>query len=347
MITKLENRNKLLEKVLTEKLTNLILISALLAGAVIVTSLAEAQTTEPIRSRVDPLRRSYLVFETDNVGSMTLQRVYSSRSIFRGHFGIGWCSSLDARVVVSGTSLELRGCDLQTADRIDHRRSELSVQRTATGFRRDIGSGQAQLFDPTGRLMAITKNRQSILVNRNSAGRMTELVAMSESGPRIWKVAFENLSQSLNEEALIRSIGPELHYQYRDGLLTEARAQHLGRDVATRMAYDEMLNLSSISSNDGSSNDGNSNGEDETITYNSETDELTSLTRTTALGRDRLLLGVQASTETMTSQIEIRIEMKRGVEIHPVRILYDRRTRDLVFEGSRKWARRAFDWLSA
>lgn len=340
MNTKQEIRTQLLSKALTEKLTNLILIAALLATAVIVTNLAEAQTIDTIPSRVDPIRRSYLLFETDKVGSLKLHRVYSSRSIFRGHFGIGWCSSLDANLVLSVRGPEYRGCDMRTADRVDARKTNVTIQRTSTGFRRETEHGQIQLFDLNGRLVLLKQGVQSTRIHRNAKGQMIALSTVSRKVSEVWDVSMELTSESLLEETLILSIGPYRRYSYSDGLLTEVRSWAPRRKEFTRMAYDEILNLTTVNSDRG----------DEAIVYNTETDELISVTRTTAFGRDRLVLGERSTalaTSGRSSEVEIRIEMKRGVEIHPVRILYDRKTQDLVFEGSRLWVKQIFDWLSA
>lgn len=321
----------------TEKLTNLILISILLVGALVVTTLADAKGIERVNSRVDPFRRSYLLFESDAIGSWAVQRTYSSRSIFRGRFGIGWCSSLDASVTLSSAGPQYLGCDLSSGDRVDSRTSRVRLKTTATGFERVTEDGQIQQFNSQGQFTLLRFKEKTLRIHRDSMAQINALTLSEFGRSQVLKVTLETQTQTRPEEALIRSLGSVWQYRYSEGLLTEVRQTSVkGAEHVSRRNYDEVLNLQAVTSKHGT----------ETMVYNPETDELISVTRTTAFGRDRLLLGERSRGETM-NEVEIQIEMKRGVEIHPARILYEPRTQRLLFEGSRRWAREIFEWLSA
>ena len=93
-------------------------------------------------------------------------RTYNSRSIDKGIFGFGWCSSLETRLeVISETMLRVHNCG--SGLRTDFKRSSQKgsqnqyistrsrgdvVKRSSRGFLRSFGLGQEQSYSLTGSL---------------------------------------------------------------------------------------------------------------------------------------------------------------------------------------------------
>src|SRR4051812_20216549 len=75
------------------------------------------------RSAINPITQAYTVSEVDELAGFKMRRTYSSGSVFRGHFGAGWCSEIDGRILIYDRGeIRYRGCDIVSADLVNARK---------------------------------------------------------------------------------------------------------------------------------------------------------------------------------------------------------------------------------
>lgn len=310
------------------------LVLALSIGilAILVSSNANSE------SSIDPISQVYFVVDSDQAGPLKLKRIYSSASTFRGHFGTGWCSELDARILIYNKSeLRFRGCDLSSGQSLDARRAALEIQSDKFGFRRKREDGAIQLFSRSGYLIRLIRADGTIQTLRDDHDRLRELLIQSRARPsetvrRSLGIAMSSMSVDV-DLALISSLGTDAIFQYRDAMLVQTRG--------SRFTYNDDLNLTFRVTP----------GVTETIEYDSSVDRVTRIARSSAFGQDRLLLAIvrtgKSNEEAIELKAEMTIESQRGAEMRPVRIFYNRDSRRLSLEGDRNVARMILSLLRA
>ncbi len=284
------------------------------------------------KSLINPLSQAYSVSDGDQFARLTLKRTYSSGSVFRGHFGPGWCSEFDGRVsTYAGGELRYRGCDVDSADLVDARIAGKSVRRTSAGFERKREDGAKQFFNSAGYLSRVIRTDGEFTITRDADMNPQELVILARNTEARFKIEIETRQ---NEAcfALIRFIGKNVSYVYRDGLLTN---RFDGNKITSSYSYDDQLNMTTRLAS----------GESEIIEYDDLRDRVVRIERSSAFGRERLLLAIARNEKS--GMIEMKIEVERGAEMHPVRILYDTVTHRVSLEGDRNVAKLLLNWIRA
>lgn len=307
---------------------------ALLASAFIV-------STARADSSVDPVDQVYILKEIDLLGRVGLRRTYSSRTVFRGHFGLGWCSDLDARVLLyDARQTRFRGCDIETASLADSQVKD-DIKVTLNGFRRQRADGAIQDFNRLGFLVRIVRSDSEIAIHRDPNGRILYLEATRGGRSTYHRVDFEDTTTNENSFGMIVKVEGVASFEYRAGLLI--RSNSVGsttrqkQNLETRFTYDDALNMVGRVAEEAAGS------VQETMGYDEADDRLTQVTRrTTAFDGDRLLLTLAGRGK---SKIEVRIEVERGAETHPVRFLYDRESKRASVEGDPRIARQILNWM--
>jgi hypothetical protein len=308
------------------KTQRLILIVLTLLAAAAFTSKSRAE------SSIDPISQIYFVSDVDQVGPFQLKRTYSSASTFRGHFGTGWCSELDARIrIYAAGEIRYRGCNLETAAAVDARLAATKVQREAFGFRRIREDGVTQVFSRNGLLVRLIRADAEFQILRDDFDRPREIQIRTLKSAIERKISMTIRDGGGSEDVdltLITSIDRAI-FIYKDGMLVKT-------DKA-RFSYNDDLNMTLRLCGNVS----------ETIEYDPREDRVTRIARSAMFGRDRLLLAIGRTGKSSEGEIEMKVEVERGAEMHPVRILYNRETRRLSLEGDRDVARLILNWLRA
>lgn len=313
------------KRIQTEHLV-LIFLMLLLTAAIVSTAKAD--------SSIDPILQIYFVTDLDQAGSIDLKRSYSSASTFRGHFGTGWCSELDARIrIYADHEIRYRGCDLETAAALDQRTAARAVLRGNFGFRRLREDGATQIFSREGFLDRIVRPDADIRIRRDDRGRPRELQIRARNFGAQQKVMITTIDDADSEDPdlLLVSMIDQVVFQYKDAMLTKTNG--------SRFSYDDNLNMTLRLRG----------GLSEVIEYEKKEDRVSRITRSATFGRDRLLLAIVRTGKSIEAGIELKVEKvnegERGAEMHPVRILYNRETHRLSLEGDRDVARMILKWL--
>lgn len=297
---------------------SLLLVIAL--AVVLAASKSYAESSLELVSQFDAMTGDYRLSRKKEDG---IQLKYSTQSRFRGMFGWGWCSDLDAKLVKSASgSIVFRGCEVSTVNIVDPRvaAQELKLNRDGTYQRRRL-DGDIQIFAQDGNLQGLIRsNGEVVRVRRSQSAvymegrQITKLVTDTESGAVIeiqegdrglWKLRFDG--------AMLVRFGEE-NYQY---------------DVFRRMIRREYGALSV------------SGPVRELVGYRSDGIGIGRFERQAASPEERLLVMMRVNEESG----KIEIEAERGAEMHPVRILYDLRLRTLELLGDRKTARSVLRYL--
>jgi hypothetical protein len=95
-----------------------------------------------------------------------MQRTYNSRSLYRGVFGFGWCSDMEARVLREGNRVKLVLCDREIPVRV------VDNQRLQTA------DGRTFVFLKDGSLGGFGTTREDFRIERDTRGRPMSLIAM-------------------------------------------------------------------------------------------------------------------------------------------------------------------------
>lgn len=263
--------------------------------------------------------------EYDSVGQLQLRRVYSSNSVFRGHFGPGWCSELDGQVLqYEGGELRYRGCDIVTADLVDARQSAVRV--FSNGFWRTREDGATQVFNRAGLLVRVVRGDVGFQIRRDTLGYPLSIEIQNSRGNPRTELKIELESKRVAPYfALIKALGERMRFEFSRGLLISSRD-------SVKYVYDNQLNMIERTTNE----------EHESIAYDEVSDRVVGVERSAAFRRERLAV----MRNEQSGMIEMKIEVERGAEMHPVRILYHVATRRVSLEGDRGTARILLKWIS-
>ncbi len=272
---------------------------------------------------VDPFEQALLVdlkIETQKEG---LRIRYSSRSTFRGLFGFGWCSPLDGRVVVSRSGgreqLLYYGCDLRSGRTLDPRVAGQSVRRRGLEYTRVNESGQAVEFDSAGRVIKLGPHSltwfDGYVIYRSIHGDERVVTLGAWYGGLQMVARWGDRTFSYSEQGLLLSDSVRVLTYNRYRNIVRMRTQADGARV-------------------------------EEYSYDDARDRLRAVTRQTPDGVERLWLDVRGGDGRMTQErSEIEIELRRGAEMRPVRILYDRLRGALRIDGGQDAAALILSWL--
>lgn len=272
---------------------------------------------------VDPFEQALFVdlkIETQKEG---LRIRYSSRSTYRGLFGFGWCSPLDGRVVVrrSGDREQFLffGCDQRSGRALDPRVAGQSVRRRGLEFTRVDESGQTVEFDLAGRVIKVGPHSvtwfDGYLIYRSIHGDERVVTLGGWYGGLQMVARWGDRPFSSSEQGLLLSDSVRV--------LTYNRYRNI---IRMRMKADEARS--------------------EEYLYDDVRDRLRAVTRQTPNGVERLWLDVRGGDGRMAQErSEIEIELRRGAEMRPVRILYDRLRGALRIDGGQDAAALILSWL--
>lgn len=258
-------------------------------------------------SKIDPIERSYRLKQVDSFGDLQVRRTYSSRSVYRGLFGIGWCSELDGRVQKQGTKHLYHGCDRVTAGQVDPLTDPRVIRATAVGFERTEPSGVRQVFSLDGRLRKVLRSDGSELaIERGHSGQIV--------GLRFRSARADGRSQraAVREDGELIVAILETTYSYRNSLLLRV---DVAGDERERYSYDPAtLNLTAHIDRE----------KRELIWYDRDLDRVRAVSRVEPGEVRRLRLKDWAQSRARSEgRVEIEIEVERGAEKHPARILID------------------------
>lgn len=285
-------------------------------------------------AKIDPVTQIYTVNEIETFANFNFKRSYSSRSIFRGHFGTGWCSELDGRILTyDGGEMRYRGCDVESALLVDARESVATIRRIATGFSRLREDGATQFFNQDGYLTKVIRSDGELRILRKTDHTPAELSVRTATRSGKYKIEIAPSAGDVGA-AIIRAIGSKSRYEYSGQMLTTWSGE---RRIRARYAYDDHLNMTSYES------DLPTAGRREIVKYDDLTDRAIRFERSSAFERERLLLTMNVNEKSGT--IEMNVEVERGEETHPVSILYNLKTRHILLEGSRDAARLLLSWM--
>lgn len=301
-----------------QKLLTKLSLSLLTTPLLIISAVSSVKA----ESSIDPVSQAYFVSESDAIAGTTFERIYSSRSIHRGYLGAGWCSELDARILIfDGGESRYRGCDLRNAAMVDERvRDSRRVQLSLGGYQRTREDGAIQRFDREGWLIGLDRKKTKIEIRRDALGVPFELIAQKKTGAKIARLKIE--SGLLSE---VTSGGRTLRFQYQDALLMKS--------PESRFAYDHMLNMITwvhIGL-----------GVNELVVYDDQEDRAVQIARSDASGDTRRLLTLGRKG----TSVEMKIEEERGAETHPVFVSYNKTTGRLSMQGNRELAMILLSWI--
>lgn len=271
---------------------------------------------------VDPFEQALIVDLNVDNSKEGLRVRYSSRSTYRGLFGFGWCSPLDGRVVVrhegSRERLLYYGCDLRSGRSLDPRVAGYDVRRQGLAFSRMNENGQTVEFDSNGRVVKIgthfLKWFDGRLIYRSIESEERVLTLGTWYGGLKMVTRIGSREFSYSEEGLLisDSIRVITYNRYRNIVRMQVRA-----DDTTYEEY----------------------------SYDDARDRLRVITRQTVNGVERLWLDVRGDGVETQGKNEIEMELRRGAEMRPVRILYNHLRGAIRIDGGQAAVSLILGWL--
>ncbi|MBK7892775.1 MAG: hypothetical protein IPJ84_18580 [Bdellovibrionales bacterium] len=272
---------------------------------------------------VDPFEQALFVDLKIEAPKEGLRVRYSSRSTFRGLFGFGWCSPLDGRVVVrrigGREQLFYYGCDQRSGRTLDPRVAGQSVRRRGLEYTRMNEGGQMVEFDSAGRVIKVGPHSltwfDGYFIYRSIHGdeRVVTLGA--------WYGGLQ----------MVARWGDRTFLYSEQGLLVSDSVR-----ILTYNRYRNIVRLRMQSDGAGF----------EEYLYDDARDRLRTVTRQTPNGVERLWLDVRGGDGRIVQERnEIEMELRRGAEMRPVRILYDRMRGALRIDGGQDAAALILSWL--
>lgn len=190
--------------------------------------------------------------DLDETDSSQIIRVYSSRSVGFGLFGLGWCTEWDTTLLPPKSGLPPRAIDCgEPSTRYRVRRHDTwfgvtdardRLEAIPGGFVRHRLGLPAQSFDRTGRLVAILETQGVARLRYDSQGRLAAVEREHSS------INFDRDEKGRVVRARSQS-GALVEYRYRsDGLL----ASVIRNNQSVAYLYDDLRNLTQVTRPDGS-----------------------------------------------------------------------------------------------
>ncbi len=169
-----------------------------------------------------------------------IERWYRSRSLYRGFFGQGWCSSLDEKLTLkSKGEIELFTCEsphpviyklnAQASSYVARNNKDDQIKISFGTYTRTVKNRKQSKFSFKGELQALYKNNEEIQLKWNSR-KLIETLTFPK-GERL-QIKWHPI---LNQIEKISSPAQTLYYKYEGFLLLQKNQ--------TRYQYDDLDNL--------------------------------------------------------------------------------------------------------
>lgn len=283
-----------------------------------------------LTSQYDALSGTFEV-ETRDLG---FQLVFNSGSRYRGIFGWGWCSDLDASLEISKSGLIIyRGCDFPSGDIEDPRQAAKRIKKVPGRdlYQRVRGDGLIQVFSSKGSLIELKSNPFKKILsleleNNTYLVRSSYRSADTEQDIEVYSetnVFFNKESGFVERVSVSGARSFSLTPSYRGLLLAGLGTYHF--------QYDRYYRLILSSRRIGLANRQDKEAR-EYWGYRPGGGGVDRYERVGASREDRLLVMVKSSDGSE----KLRIEARRGAEMHPAFVLYDEQTETIDVRGDQK-----------
>jgi len=216
------------------------------------------------------------------IDAEVLHRTYTSRSLYKGYFGYGWCSNLESRIKSQAEKeIVMEDCG-KTVHYIQKDKKEY---QDITGAKNYIkkqdrylyfqnAEGEFRKYDQTGKLLEFYNAQGAALIlSYNDQGKLKTLKALtsqarsdtwSHEAPPEWQVKW-NEDYSRIEKIEMKS-SSTIDYIYNKEDLTEVKENK----ASTRYKYDQLHNMVELIGSD---------GKKERIMYDTAKDQVKEYTR--------------------------------------------------------------------
>lgn len=216
------------------------------------------------------------------IDAEVLHRTYTSRSLYKGYFGYGWCSNLESRIKSqTGKEIVMEDCgqtyrfiqkDKKDYQDITGEKNYIKRQDRYLYFQN--ASGEFRKYDPSGKLLEFYNAQGAALIlTYNDQGKLKTLKALtsqarsdswSAEAPPEWQVIWN--SDFTRIEKIEMKSGQTFDYIYNKEDLTEVKENK----TTTRYRYDELHNMVELVQPD---------GKKERIMYDSTKDQVMEYSR--------------------------------------------------------------------
>ncbi len=249
------------------------------------------------------------------------KRVYSSQSGFIGLLGVGWCTQLDARIIIYQPEVvRLHACSLITGQSFSTIIEPSALRRVGRYYELHLSDGLIRRFDSGGNLIwtLASEGRQRVewTLSREPGLRVKIHVTAILSSGGVFQFAIEDKSEiRSSDRTLILRDGKRTDFSYlvKDQLLRAG-----GRES---YEYDAHRNLVRV----------RGPGLVQSFVYDRE-DRLIEFRESTL--ETRQLLKIVQIEDGSESLIEIKMNLERGTEMFPARVIYSRRGARPVIQGN-------------
>lgn len=176
-------------------------------------------------------------FQSTQVDAGILERSYSSRSLYYGYFGFGWCSILEMRLSLDGDEPQLYECDRQIYLK------KFKILKSKDIYKYDRGDREFT-FDRLGRLLRVESSSFGFTI-KYSSGLVSTLEA---TNGEVWKIQFQEsglfvefISKIPSQIAL--KTGEMWMYEYRNHNLVSVQKNKISM---YSYKYDSLDNMTEI-----------------------------------------------------------------------------------------------------
>lgn len=168
------------------------------------------------------------------IADFSIQRIYHSRSLYKGIFGIGWCSTLDYKVEIIDSIPQVYDCE---KDQYIFLPKNLKILNNT--WQLSLGS-IVRSFNLKGELIKIQNDNTTINLERDLNGKLNQLSIrkLKPSSPIRFNYPIKYLARSKQIEVI-----GKIKYSYRNNQLIGFKNQW-GSNFSLK--YDSFENLVSI-----------------------------------------------------------------------------------------------------
>ncbi len=194
-----------------------------------------------VASSMADVRKEFGEFRLTHVdrieNAISIQRYYSSRSLFKGYFGPNWCSPLDYKLSFASNELVFFECEQgkyltfkkSAADTYWNQDTQNTVTVTGPYFRY-IDAHATYFFSMNGQLSYWVPNGKQPIYVLYKNNQITQLMLKT-------KAPFKVI---ISKDGLIEKIGTKTSFIYKQGLLNLAKQKN---KIKWHYEYDEYLNM--------------------------------------------------------------------------------------------------------
>jgi YD repeat-containing protein len=211
------------------------------------------------------------------IDAEVLQRSYSSRSLYKGYFGYGWCSNLESRITLqTEKEIVLEDCGLTSRFALKKNRDYHDVsgakryikrQDKYLYFQNDLG--EFKKYDLSGRLLeSFNAQGSALILTYDDKGRLKSLKALASQArtdswpidpPPEWMIHWNEDHTRI--EKIQMSPRKQIDYIYKLDDLTKVTEDQ----ASTKFKYDNLHNMLEFES---------SSGEKEKLSYEPISDKV-------------------------------------------------------------------------